>query len=95
MAEAVVSELVISAIGIFFDIVDILISILPAAPFRIMLSKLAEDSGINVLGYVNYFIPFNFCAICFDAWLDCIIAYYVYKYLKQAIADYRAVKRFL
>ena len=53
MAEAVVSELAKTAIGLFFDIVDVLISLLPSAPFRIMLSQLSDDSGINVLGYVN------------------------------------------
>ena len=85
MAEAVVSELAKTAIGLFFDIVDVLISLLPSAPFRIMLSQLSDDSGINVLGYVNYFIPFKFCATCINAWLACVLAYYVYKYLKQAI----------
>lgn len=89
MAEAVVSELAKTAIGLFFDIVDVLISLLPSAPFHIMLSQLSEDSGINVLGYVNYFIPFKFCATCINAWLACVLAYYVYKYLKQAITDYR------
>lgn len=39
MAEAVVSELAKTAIGLFFDIVDVLISLLPSAPFRIMLSQ--------------------------------------------------------
>ena len=43
MAEAVVSELAKTAIGLFFDIVDVLISLLPSAPFRIMLSQLSED----------------------------------------------------
>ena len=33
MAEAVVSELAKTAIGLFFDIVDVLISLLPSAPF--------------------------------------------------------------
>lgn len=82
-------ELIKSAIGIFFDILDVLISILPSAPFRVMLSQLADSSGMDVLGYVNYFIPFKFCATCMNAWLACVLAYYVYKYLRQAITDYR------
>lgn len=94
MVEAVTSELAINVIGLFFDILDVLISILPAAPFRIMLSKIADSSGIDVLGYINYIIPFNFCAVCFDIWIDCILAYYVYKYLKKAIEDYRSIHRF-
>ena len=87
-------ELIKSAIGIFFDILDVLISILPSAPFRVMLSQLADSSGMDVLGYVNYFIPFKFCATCMNAWLACVLAYYVYKYLRQAIADYRSNLKF-
>lgn len=87
-------ELIKSAIGIFFDILDILISILPSAPFRVMLSQLADSSGMDVLGYVNYFIPFKFCATCMNAWLACVLAYYVYKYLRQAITDYRSKHNF-
>lgn len=55
-----------------------------------MLASLSNSSGMDVLGYVNYFIPFKFCATCFDTWLGCVIAYYIYKYLKQAIADYKS-----
>ena len=87
-------ELIKSAIGIFFDILDVLISILPSAPFRVMLSQLIDSSGMDILGYVNYFIPFKFCATCMNAWLACVLAYYVYKYLRQAITDYRSKHNF-
>lgn len=90
MAEAVVSELAKTALGLFFDILDVLIGLLPSAPFRVMLSKLSNSSGLDVLGYVNYFIPFQFCATCMNAWLACVLAYYIYKYLRQAIKDYRS-----
>ena len=43
MAGAVVSELAKTAIGLFFDIVDVLISLLPSAPFRVMLSQISES----------------------------------------------------
>ena len=85
-----ISELTQTAIGVLFDILDALISLLPAAPFRAMLSELADSSGMDVLGYVNYFIPFKFCATCMNAWLACVLAYYVYKYLKQVINNYRS-----
>lgn len=85
-----VSEIAQSAIGVLFDILDVLIGLLPAAPFRAMLSDLAESTGMNVLGYVNYFIPFKFCATCMNAWLACVLAYYVYKYLRQVIKSYHS-----
>lgn len=84
------AELAKIAIGLFFDILDVLINLLPSAPFRIMLSQLAKSTDLNVLGYVNYFIPFKFCATCMNAWLACVLAYYIYKYLRQAIKDYRS-----
>ena len=84
------SDIAQTAVGVLFDILDVLISLLPAAPFRAMLSDLAESSGMNVLGYVNYFIPFKFCATCMNAWLACVLAYYVYKYLKEVISQYRS-----
>ena len=89
MVAEIGADLVKTAIGLFFDIMDTLISLLPAAPFRAMLSQLSNDGGIDVLGYVNYFIPFQFCAICLNSWLASVLAYYIYKYLKQAITDYR------
>ena len=82
------SDIAQTAVGVLFDILDVLISLLPAAPFRAMLSDLAESSGLDVLGYVNYFIPFKFCATCMNAWLACVLAYYVYKYLKEVISQY-------
>lgn len=84
------SDIAQTAVGVLFDILDVLISLLPAAPFRVMLSDLAESSGMDVLGYVNYFIPFKFCATCMNAWLACVLAYYVYKYLKEVISQYRS-----
>ena len=90
MVQTISADLIKTAIGLFFDVLDIVISILPAAPFRAMLSQLSNSSGMDVLGYVNYFIPFKFCATCLNAWLTCVLAYYIYKYLRQAINDYRS-----
>lgn len=87
MIAEIGKELAKDAIGLFFDILDILLNLLPMAPFRSMLSQI---DSIDVLGYINYFIPFDFCAKCMNAWLICVIAYYVYKYLKQAIDNYRS-----
>ena len=79
------SGVILDAIGLIFDIFDSLLSFLPSTPFLVMLGKI---EGIDVLGYVNYFIPFDFCAVCINLWLVCVLAYYVYKYLKKAIGNY-------
>lgn len=82
-------EIIKAGIGAVFDILDILIGILPSAPFRAFLN---EIGSVDVLGYVNYFIPFSFCAKCMNAWLACVLAYYVYRYLKRAIQNFRSSK---
>lgn len=71
------SGLILETIGLIFDIFDSLLSLLPSAPFILMLGKI---DNIDVLGYVNYFIPFDFCAVCINLWLVCVLAYYIYKY---------------
>lgn len=86
MAGEIASELIKTGIGLFFDLLDILLELLPMAPFRAMLSQI---EGVDVLGYVNFFIPFDFAATCLNSWLVCVAAYYVYKYLKQAIEKYQ------
>lgn len=79
------SGLILDTINLIFDIFDSLLSFLPSAPFIVMLGKV---DNIDVLGYVNYFVPFDFCAVCINLWLVCVLAYYVYKYLKKAIDNY-------
>lgn len=88
MAELLTSEAAKFAIGLIFDILDVLLSLLPMAPFRAFISEVGE---IEMLGYVNYFIPFDFCASLMNRWLLCVSAYYIYKYLKKAIEDYRRI----
>lgn len=80
-------ELLKLGISAFFDILDLLIGLLPMAPFRGMLATLTNE-GYDVLGYVNWFLPFDFAATCINTWLACVLAYYIYKYLKQAIDKY-------
>lgn len=81
------SELIKLGVIAFFDILDVLIGLLPSAPFRAMLATLSND-GYDVLSYVNWFLPFSFASTCINAWLVCVLAYYIYKYLKQAIQKY-------
>jgi len=76
------TDLLKGSIEILFSILDVLLSILPMTPFKIMISQI---DGIDYLGYVNWFLPFDFASKCFRAWLGCVIAYYIYKYLKEAL----------
>ena len=57
MPAEIASELIKTAIGLFFDVIDILISILPSAPFRVMLSQLENSSGMDAVSYTHLTLP--------------------------------------
>lgn len=63
-----------------------LYSILPASPIQPVLSDM--EMSADVLGWINWFIPFDNARLITLAWLSCIIAYYVYVMVKKIIMDY-------
>lgn len=64
------------------DILSVFISLLPDSPFRKYLSfaeiSVSGHSFDELLGYLNYFIPFGTCVSIFELWLVAVIAYYAY-----------------
>lgn len=55
-----------------------IIDLLPTSPVSKMLEKI-ELGGI--VGFLNFFIPFDFCAFALEIWLVCVSAYYVYQHI--------------
>lgn len=56
------------------------LSLLPDSPFSSALDSLANNSNItNLLGMVNWFVPFYLFLPIFVAWLACVAIYYVYQ----------------
>ena len=70
------------AVNLICDLLIALINILPNSPTDVLLSQIGS---MEYLGFVNYFIPFDFCAIALNSWLVCVGIYYGVKYAKQFI----------
>lgn len=53
-----------------------LLSLLPGSPFATFIQFTDE---YELLGFINWFIPFDFCVTIMEAWLSAIMAMYLYK----------------
>lgn len=63
-----------------------LYSILPTSPIQSALA--GAEMSAEILGWLNWFIPFDVARNITLAWLSCILAYYVYMMVKKIIMDY-------
>ena len=52
------------------------VSFLPESPFQ----QIEQDSEIaELMGFVNYFVPFDFAVAVLVPWLTAISVYYIYQ----------------
>lgn len=58
-----------------YDLLYNTIDLLPDSPFQ----KLDVTPIAKIVGYINYFVPFNFIIGVFSAWLAAIAVYYTYS----------------
>lgn len=74
----------LSEIGNFINsILTSLFNLLPDSPFR---DFFVFVDDYDILGMVNWIIPFdNFCTVL-DTWLICVSAYYVFLYSKGLLS---------
>lgn len=55
-----------------------LFSLLPASPVQAFFS--GKGSGLaEILGWVNWFIPFDLCFKLTEAWAACVAAWYLFS----------------
>lgn len=74
---------VFNNIGAFFgSCFTGILSILPDSPF-VMLDKIPGFS--DIMGYVNYFIPFDFAVSTLTAWLVAVGTFYLWQLLLRWI----------
>lgn len=62
----------------------VLISKLPGSPFADLQSSIGE---IPFLGFINYFIPFDFAVTALSVWAPCMLAWRSYKLVKRIFMD--------
>lgn len=69
-------------LDVILDLLTALINILPVSPF-IAYAKYAED--IDLLGYLNWFVPFDIFSVMLESWVFCMGIYYIYRKSKSTI----------
>lgn len=56
------------------NILAIVVQLLPASPFQFSLPKEVED----ILGYINWFVPFDLISNAMFVWTLAVLGYYAY-----------------
>lgn len=64
--------------------------ILPTSPFPAMFDNALADA--DFLSYLNWFLPFDICANMMLAWLDCLMVYYIFVFIKKILLDFTISK---
>lgn len=57
----------------FYNTLQWVINLLPDSPFKLLDNTPIKD----YLGYINYFVPFDFIVTTFSLWLVAIATYYL------------------
>lgn len=61
-----------------------ILMLLPTSPFVNIKSKL-DPIFLDILGYVNYYVPIGTILGIVSAWLACIAIYYLYQLVLRTI----------
>ena len=69
--------------GFLNNLINSLVSVLPADPFIESINGFAENFG-SYLSTVNYFVPFYLMAKVLIAWIACVTVWYLWR----ALASY-------
>lgn len=60
--------------------------LLPGSPFQSFFADRSEVLG-DILGWLNWFIPFDLCFKITEFWVAAVAAYYLFVILKKIILD--------
>lgn len=70
------------------SILTSIINILPDSPFRDFFVFVDEH---EILGYVNWVIPFDNMAALLNTWIVCIAAYHVFLFVKGVLSGKNSI----
>jgi hypothetical protein len=62
-----------------------LLAFLPDSPFRELIDTLGGFDFSEYLGYLNYFVPFDFFFKALSLWLTAVMSYLVYTVVKDKV----------
>ena len=77
MFDALTASLVTLALNI--------IQLFPASPIQPLIATLSTPAVLEVLAFVNWFVPVGTMLGVLSGWLACVAAYYVYQILLRWI----------
>lgn len=69
--------------GIIKWFIVTIFNLLPDSPFSNMLDMMEVDS--SYLQYLNWFLPFDYIGNIMLAWIDCMVAYFIFLLIKWII----------
>ncbi len=67
-------------IQLFNTVIVWLLGLLPESPLRDVIDTI---NGFTFLGYLNYFVPFDFCLELFTSWLGAVLSYLTFTVIKD------------
>lgn len=70
-------------------IFSVFVGVLSFLPSSFVADYLQEVGAVDVLSYVNYFIPFHTMLKIAQAWLACCAAYLIYHYVMMVYKESR------
>lgn len=77
------NDFIESVNDVFNAVFQYILNLLPTSPFsNIELPKPVQD----LLGYVNYYVPFNDMYFIAASWVACISFYYIYQLILRKIS---------
>lgn len=60
--------------------------LLPDSPFQAFFTDRLEPLR-DILGWINWFVPFDLCFKLTEIWVVCIAAYYLFMLIKKIVFD--------
>lgn len=79
-------ETLTTFVNSFNYLLEGLFQLLPDSPFSSFITMLQFDLEYDVLGMLNWFIPFDMFEEMLRVWLSALTAYYGYCYLQGTLA---------
>lgn len=67
-------------------VVLVIFNLLPDSPFQTMIDQLSVDG--DILQYLNWFLPLDIVGNMMLAWLDCMLAYILFKIIWMIVKTF-------
>lgn len=67
-------------------IINAITNILPTDPLQEYLKS--NVTKLSILPYLNWIVPFDICLTITRIWVPCIVAYFIYRIVKDIIFDF-------